>query len=209
MKKNTLINTIIFVVGLLVFFFSFSKASFKIVPNGIPDFFIPKLKKYNYHLASLPPGKYTLIVLYSNQQIQKKSQILQNKRIEIGIFPDLRYISSNSINMYRLFSDIPERGKTKIFESKFITNTNPVTFDPLPFSLFFSLSSSEDSVVYSSNVDHRYIMVFRHKEKEEYLGFFDIDFDNNFSDLIILLNYISQCSSGSGGRGENKGNTPF
>ncbi|MCS7244220.1 MAG: hypothetical protein RMJ36_05760 [Candidatus Calescibacterium sp.] len=198
----SLITTILFSIS--------TKASFNIVPNGAPDFIIPKLKSYNYYLSSIPAGKYTLVVIYSNPEIYKTSKILQNKKIEIGIFPDLRYISSNSINMYKLFSQIPDKGKTKIFESKFITNTNPLTLDPLPFGLFFSVSNNEDNVVYSSGIDHKYIMIFKQKEKDEYLGFFDINFDNIFSDLIILLNYISPCSGGSGGgRGDSKGSNPF
>lgn len=193
--------------SLILLFLNKSNASFSIIPEGIPSFIIPKLKNYNYHLSSLAPGKYTLIVIYSTQEIYKKSEILKNKKIEIGIFPDLRYIST-SINTYKLFSSIPERGKTKIFESKFITNTNPINFDPLPFSLYFSLSNQEDTVIYNSQIDHQYITVFKHKEKEEYLAFFDLNFDKNFSDLIVLINYISACSS-SGGRGQNKGNNPF
>ncbi|MFN3995800.1 MAG: hypothetical protein ACK4GR_04630, partial [bacterium] len=62
-------------------------------------------------------------------------------------------------------------------------------------------------VIYNSNVDHKFINIFKHKDKDEYLVFFDLNFDRKFSDLIILLNYVSPCSGG--GRGENQGNTPF
>jgi len=203
-------SKITFLILFLIFVFFVSvKAAFNIIPPGTPDFIIPKLKNYNYYLSSIPAGKYTLIVIYSNQELYKTSEILKNKKMEIGIFPDLRYISSNSVNMYKLFSTIPEKGKTKIFESQFITDTNPLTFSPLPFSFYFSLSTNEDSVIYNSNIDHKYISIFKHKEKDEYLVFFDINFDGNFSDLIILINYISPCSSSGGGRGGGKGNTPF
>ncbi|MFN4219576.1 MAG: hypothetical protein ACK4GJ_01480 [bacterium] len=200
--KNFIFIT--FVSIIITTFLSF--ASFKVIPEGIPEFIIPKMKNYNYYSLSLAAGKYTSIVVHSDTEIYK-SDILKNKKIEIGIFPDLRYISSNSINIYKLFSGIPEKGKTKMFESKFITNTNPVTWEALPFGIYFSLSNNQDTVIYNSNVDHKFINIFKHKDKDEYLVFFDLNFDRKFSDLIILLNYVSPCSGG--GRGENQGNTPF
>ncbi|MEN3015524.1 MAG: hypothetical protein ABDH21_05675 [bacterium] len=196
----------ILLILLLIIPWLFLTSSFKIVPNGIPDFIASKMKNYNYYLLSIPPGKYTLIVVYSNPIISK-SDILKNKRIEIGIFPDLRYISSSSINAYKLFSEIPDKGKTKIFESKFITDTNPLTFNPLPFCMYFAVSTAQDNVIYNSNIDHKYIMIFKHKQKDEFLVFFDINFDNLFSDLIVLINFISVCSGG--GRGDSQGNSPF
>lgn len=193
---------------ILTFLLSHIKAAFNVLPYGIPDFIADKLKKYNYYSSSLVAGKYTLIVIYSNLELYKTSSILKNKKIEIGILPDFRYISSSSINAYKLFLSIPNKGNTKIFESQFIINTNPLTFQALPFSIYFSLSTNQDTVIYNSLIDTKYIYIFKHKGKDEYLVFFDLDCDNNFSDLIILLNYISP-PSGQGGRGENKGNNPF
>jgi len=158
-------------------------------------------------MSSIPPGKYTLLVLYSTERINNDISSKSGK-IEFGIFPDLKYISSNSINMYSFFYKIPQRGSTKIFESQFITETKPLTFQPLPFNLFFSITIRDDKVIYNSAIDHKYIMMFKHKEKEEYLVFFDVNFDKDFSDLIILLNYISACSGSGGGRGP-QGNSPF
>lgn len=201
MKNFTLTSFFIIII------MSLSIASFKIIPEGIPEFIIPKMKNYDYYSLPLQPGKYTSIVVHSETEIYKNSSILKNKKIEIGIFPDLRYISSNSINIYKLFSGIPEKGKTKMFESKFIINTNPIVWEALPFGIYFSLSNNQDTVIYNSNIDHKFIYIFKHKEKEEYLVFFDLNFDKKFGDLVILLNYVSACSGG--GRGENQGNTPF
>jgi hypothetical protein len=206
--KNVTIYILIILIFIANIVINQSLASFKIIPEGTPDFILPKLKNYSYNMSPIPAGKYTLIVVYSNEQLNQDIKSKQ-KKLEIGILPDLKYLQSNSINMYQLFDNIPQKGNTAIFESSFITNANPLTFEALPFNIFFSIKAKKDSVIYNSSLDHKYISIFKHKEKEEYLIFFDLNFDNNFSDLIILINYISACSNSGGGRGNNQGNSPF
>ncbi len=181
-----------------------------LTPNGIPQKIKEKLKNYNYYQSSLEPGKYVIITVYSIYDLPKKSKTLKNKEIEIGLIPDLKNLQNASINFYKLFNKIPSQGETKNIETYFITTQNPPKFEALPFSLSFILSNKSDRIIINSNLDNKYIMIFKHKEKDEYLAFFDLDFDNNFSDLVLLLVYMGPCSSSAqGGRGGSSGNAPF
>ncbi|MGB9638003.1 MAG: hypothetical protein ACPL1F_01720 [bacterium] len=207
MKKNVLIFFLGILVVLLIKIDNF--AGILPIPKGIPQKVKEKLKNYNYYQSALEPGKYVIVVLYSIYDLPKKSKNLKNKEIEIGLIPDLKNLQNSSLNFYKIFNKIPLQGETKNIETYFITDQNPTKFEALPFSLSFIISNKSDRVIINSNLDNKYIMIFKHKEKDEYLVFFDLDFDNNFSDLILLLVYMGPCSASGGGRGGSSGNEPF
>ena len=209
--RKTLFRINLLLLFLLIFLFSLkllSKAGILAIPNGIPDKIKEKLKNYNYYQSALEPGKYVVIVVYSIYDLNKKSKVLKNKQIEIGLIPDFKNLQNSSINFFKIFSKIPSIGETKNFETYFITSQNPVEFKALPFSISFIISNNTDRVIVNSTLDNKYIMIYKHKEKDEYLAFLDLDFDNNFSDLILLLVYMGPCSGG-GGREGGSGNNPF
>lgn len=209
--KNTKLNKIFkFLITLLFLLIGLNTfGGILPIPKGIPQKIKEKLKSYNYYQSSLEPGKYVIITVYSIYDLPKKSKTLKNKEIEIGLIPDLKNLQNASINFFKLFNKIPLQGETKNIETYFITTQNPTKFEALPFSLSFILSNKSDRIIINSNLDNKYIMIFKHKEKDEYLVFFDLDFDNNFSDLVLLLVYIGPCSAPQGGRGGSSGNDTF
>ncbi len=212
MKKTNLykiLKFLFFILLLIVVGNNFIVAGILPIPKGIPTKIKEKLKKYNYYQSALEPGKYVIVVVYSIYDLTKKSNVLKNKEIEIGLLPDLKNLQNASLNFFKLFNKIPLQGETKNIETYFITNQNPTKFEALPFSISFIVSNKSDRVIINSNLDNKYIMIFKHKEKDEYLVFFDLDFDNSFSDLILLLVYMGPCSASGGGRGGSSGNEPF
>lgn len=207
MKKKGFIIFLITLLFLLINLNNF--AGILPIPKGIPQKVKEKLKNYNYYQSALEPGKYVIIVLYSIYDLPKKSKNLKNKEIELGLIPDLKYLQNSSLNFYKLFNKIPLQGETKNIETYFIVDQNPIKFQALPFSLSFIVSDKSDRVIINSNLDNKYIMIFKHKEKDEYLAFFDLDFDNSFSDLILLLVFMGPTSASGGGRGGSSGNEPL